>query len=165
MYASPHGAHEGNRTPDPRIKSPLLYQLSYMSICAHHAGPPQIPHGTSRLFRAVKKRRFNMERLEPVTGIGPALPAWKAGALPLSYTDIDAQGEDANSAPGLPVFPGRQTTEKKGGKCTRGSLLPQWSHQTDSNRRPADYNSAALPTAAMMANIPFTIPRCGPSPS
>ena len=25
-------------------------------------------------------------RLERVTGIGPALPAWKAGALPLSYT-------------------------------------------------------------------------------
>lgn len=28
---------------------------------------------------------MNMERVEPVTGIGPALPAWKAGALPLSY--------------------------------------------------------------------------------
>ena len=26
--------------------------------------------------------------MEPVTGIGPALPAWKAGALPLSYTDV-----------------------------------------------------------------------------
>ncbi len=29
-------------------------------------------------------------RLEPVTGIEPAWPAWKAGALPLSYTDISA---------------------------------------------------------------------------
>ena len=26
------GAHEGNRTPDPRIKSPLLYRLSYTSV-------------------------------------------------------------------------------------------------------------------------------------
>lgn len=32
-----------------------------------------------------------MKRLEPMTGIEPALPAWKAGALPLSYTDIGAQ--------------------------------------------------------------------------
>ena len=29
--------------------------------------------------------------VEPVTGIEPALPAWKAGALPLSYADVDAQ--------------------------------------------------------------------------
>ena len=27
-----------------------------------------------------------MERMERVTGIEPAWPAWKAGALPLSYT-------------------------------------------------------------------------------
>ncbi len=45
MYASPHGAHEGNRTPDPRIKSPLLYRLSYMSVlpvfpgCQKYYGP------------------------------------------------------------------------------------------------------------------------------
>ena len=26
------GAHEGNRTPDPRLKRPLLYRLSYMRI-------------------------------------------------------------------------------------------------------------------------------------
>lgn len=26
------GAHEGNRTPDPVIKSHMLYQLSYMSV-------------------------------------------------------------------------------------------------------------------------------------
>ena len=32
MYASPLGAHGGTRTPDPRIKNPLLYQLSYMSV-------------------------------------------------------------------------------------------------------------------------------------
>ena len=28
----------------------------------------------------------NKERMERVTGIEPAWPAWKAGALPLSYT-------------------------------------------------------------------------------
>lgn len=27
-------------------------------------------------------------RMEPVTGIGPAYPAWKAGVLPLNYTDV-----------------------------------------------------------------------------
>lgn len=26
--------------------------------------------------------------VEPVTGIEPACPAWKAGALPLSYADV-----------------------------------------------------------------------------
>lgn len=29
------------------------------------------------------------EELEPMTGIGPAYPAWKAGVLPLNYTDIE----------------------------------------------------------------------------
>ncbi len=30
--------------------------------------------------------------LERVTGIEPAWPAWKAGALPLSYTRVTARG-------------------------------------------------------------------------
>ena len=33
-----NGAHEGNRTPDPRLKRPLLYRLSYMSISPCIAG-------------------------------------------------------------------------------------------------------------------------------
>ena len=33
--------------------------------------------------------------LERVTGIEPAWPAWKAGALPLSYTRILTVGEGA----------------------------------------------------------------------
>lgn len=51
--------------------------------------------------------------LEPVTGIGPALPAWKAGALPLSYTDVVCPGQRMNDAPGLPVFPGRQKQKEE----------------------------------------------------
>ena len=33
---------------------------------------------------------------ERVTGIEPAWPAWKAGALPLSYTRIDHAGSDGD---------------------------------------------------------------------
>ena len=36
--------------------------------------------------------------LEPVTGIGPAYPAWKAGVLPLNYTDIFELHTHTNSS-------------------------------------------------------------------
>ena len=45
---------------EPRYKTPRL-------VCSHYT--------TSSI-------------LEPVTGIGPAYPAWKAGVLPLNYTDV-----------------------------------------------------------------------------
>ena len=37
IIQAPVGAHAGTRTPDPRIKSPLLYRLSYMSILCRWA--------------------------------------------------------------------------------------------------------------------------------
>lgn len=64
------------------------------------------------------------KRMEPVTGIEPALPAWKAGALPLSYTDVGAQGEVSTSPQDFPSFRAARTTEKKGEIMPRGSLLP-----------------------------------------
>lgn len=45
-------------------------------------------------------------RVEPVTGIGPAWSAWKAGVLPLNYTDGWCPGRPCRSAPGLPVLSG-----------------------------------------------------------
>lgn len=57
------------------------------------------------------------KRLEPVTGIEPALPAWKAGALPLSYADVDAQGADATAPQDFPYFPGRQYKKERRTSC------------------------------------------------
>ena len=55
---------------------------------------PKPPHDTSRLFRAVNKRERNevqnasFSLVEPLTGIEPVYPAWKAGVLPLNYSGI-----------------------------------------------------------------------------
>lgn len=56
---------------------------------------------------------MNMERVEPVTGIGPALPAWKAGALPLSYAGGWCREQIPPTPCGLPVFPGRQIQKEE----------------------------------------------------
>ena len=55
-----HSVPEGIRTPDPRLRRPLLY-------------PAELQ--THALFS--EKR---------VMGIEPTYPAWKAGVLPLNYT-------------------------------------------------------------------------------
>ena len=57
-----HSVPEGIRTPDPRLRRPLLY-------------PAELQ--THALFS--EKR---------VMGIEPTYPAWKAGVLPLNYTRI-----------------------------------------------------------------------------
>ena len=57
------GAPEGTRTPDTRLRRPLLYP--------------------AELQAQIKLVRGTMER---VMGIGPTQPAWKAGVLPLNYT-------------------------------------------------------------------------------
>ena len=54
------GAPGGIRTPDPRLRRPLLYPTELQT----------------------------QEKMERVMGIEPTQPAWKAGALPLSYTRI-----------------------------------------------------------------------------
>ncbi len=39
----------------------------------------------------------DLSALERVTGIEPAWPAWKAGALPLSYTRVSSTDRDNHS--------------------------------------------------------------------
>ena len=60
------GAPGGIRTPDPRLRRPLLY-------------PTELQTQT--------------KKLERVMGIEPTQPAWKAGALPLSYTRLSVPFE------------------------------------------------------------------------
>lgn len=51
--------------------------------------------------------------MEPVTGIGPAYPAWKAGVLPLNYTDIlSAPGEWWAALPAQAAFVLRRVTRE-----------------------------------------------------
>ena len=57
-----HSVPEGIRTPDPRLRRPLLYPAELQT------------HFSASL---TEKR---------VMGIEPTYPAWKAGVLPLNYT-------------------------------------------------------------------------------
>ena len=65
------GAPEEIRTPDTRLRRPLLYPTELQAHSATRS------HICARLFF-----------LERVMGIGPTRPAWKAGILPLNYTRI-----------------------------------------------------------------------------
>ena len=65
--------------------------LGMTPYSAHRAMVPVL-HGTSRLSEPSFVRRSSQKRVEPVAGIEPVCPAWKAGVLPLNYTDIGAQG-------------------------------------------------------------------------
>ena len=58
-----HSVPEGIRTPDPRLRRPLLYPAELQTHLSVHT----------------EKR---------VMGIEPTYPAWKAGVLPLNYTRI-----------------------------------------------------------------------------
>ena len=64
-YTRRFGAPEGIRTPDPRLRRPMLY-------------PAELQVRFSLFKRS----------LERVMGIGPTQPAWKAGILPLNYTRV-----------------------------------------------------------------------------
>ena len=59
---------EGIRTPDPRLRRPLLYPAELQT----------------RMRRAGTKQ---------VMGIEPTYPAWKAGVLPLNYTCRQNRGD------------------------------------------------------------------------
>ena len=59
---------EGIRTPDPRLRRPLLYPAELRTHMI--------------LYKPV---RADLKR---VMGIEPTYPAWKAGVLPLNYTRI-----------------------------------------------------------------------------
>ncbi len=75
-----HNVPEGIRTPDPRLRRPLLY-------------PAELQ--THRYLSSSEKR---------VMGIEPTYPAWKAGVLPLNYTRIYACGNDVVTAVGVTGF-------------------------------------------------------------
>ena len=67
-YTRRDGAPEGIRTPDPRLRRPMLYPTE---LQVHNQSP-----------------QHKIICLERVMGIGPTQPAWKAGILPLNYTRI-----------------------------------------------------------------------------
>ena len=62
------GAPEEIRTPDTRLRRPLLYPTELQAHVTDTIAPAKI--------------------VERVMGIGPTRPAWKAGILPLNYTRI-----------------------------------------------------------------------------
>ena len=84
--ATPHcGVNGGNRTLDLQSHNLALYRLSYI----HHAGASgRIRTCNLCLRRALLYPAELQTLVERVKGIGPSQPAWKAGALPLSYTRI-----------------------------------------------------------------------------
>ena len=61
---------EGIRTPDPRLRRPLLYPTELQAHIKRSSYPP----------------RGDKKTMERVMGIEPTYPAWKAGVLPLNYT-------------------------------------------------------------------------------
>ena len=63
------GAPEEIRTPDTRLRRPLLY-------------PTELQAHIKRSFILPRGKKT----VERVMGIGPTRPAWKAGILPLNYT-------------------------------------------------------------------------------
>ena len=58
-----HNVPKGIRTPDPRLRRPLLYPAELRTLI--------------NIAFAISER---------VMGIEPTYPAWKAGVLPLNYT-------------------------------------------------------------------------------
>ena len=78
------GARSKNRTRNRRLTGPLLYQLSYTGILACREGFEPPTYGIeARSSDPLSYRQVKMER---VGGIEPPSSAWKAAALPLSYT-------------------------------------------------------------------------------
>ena len=63
------GAPEEIRTPDTRLRRPLLYPTELQAHLDTYA---------------------RLQKVERVMGIGPTRPAWKAGILPLNYTRISS---------------------------------------------------------------------------
>ena len=61
----------GIRTPDPRLRRPLLYPTELRT------------HGYLSASFSDSDDIFSRQR---VMGIEPTCPAWKAGVLPLNYT-------------------------------------------------------------------------------
>ena len=100
------GRGRGTRTHDPRFWRPMLYQLSYTPSgsepstgkaertqgarcfpCRNFSRHPHSPQQMQASSRAAGHQIWwGEEKLERVKGIEPSYSAWKAAALPLSYT-------------------------------------------------------------------------------
>ena len=109
------------RTCDLRIWNPLLYQLSYWPV-----------QGDGSMS------------LEPETGLNCRPFPYQGNALPLSYPGpslvVGREGFEPSKA---------EPTDLQSAPFDRSGISPHnhsWSWLTDSNPRPADYKSAALPT-------------------
>ena len=87
--------------------------------------------------------------MERVKGIGPSQPAWKAGALPLSYTRIKLERKTGFEPATLALARRYSTTEP----------LPHffWCPEAESNHRHGDFQSPALPTELSGLNITFIV--------
>ena len=102
------GVPTGIRTPDTRLRRPLLYPAELWA------------------------------QMERVKGIEPSRLAWKARALPLSYTRSKRRSEVRNQ---------RSENNKFGLRISDFRLLV-WSGRRDSNSRPPGPKPGALPNCA-----------------
>jgi hypothetical protein len=57
-----------------------------------------------RLLDGEFVRKFQLEILERAAGIEPASPAWKAGALPLSYARLVSEADRLVPQPRLKIY-------------------------------------------------------------
>ena len=87
---------EGIRTPDPRLRRPLLYPAELRTLI--------------NIAFAISER---------VMGIEPTYPAWKAGVLPLNYT---RSYEIVNLHPSMRAIDGARTRGLDLGKVARYQL-------------------------------------------
>ena len=73
-----HNEPEGIRTPDPRLRRPLLYPAELQT----HG---QMDISASPAIESCCDQQCDIMQ-QRVMGIEPTYPAWKAGVLPLNYT-------------------------------------------------------------------------------
>ena len=81
----------GNRTRTYECKSQSLvpYRLGYTPKMVNLRGFEPLAHGLEGRCSIQLSYRSTLER---VKGVEPSQPAWKAGALPLSYTRTNFVG-------------------------------------------------------------------------
>ncbi len=99
---------------------------------------------------------YNQLQMERVTGIEPAPPAWKAGALPLSYTRTNkttiARAKVVGEGGFEPPTPWSQT------RCAAAAPLPE-RHNDLSRSNPISYLFAELNLLAKNRIIKITMTR------
>ena len=148
------GAHRGDRTPDPRIKNPLLFLLSYMSILifvAHPCCALRPAYRSGRHLGADGPFLYIsfQEGVVPYAGAADgnrtrvtSLEGW------CSTIELQRRGGAQGDATSPQDFPSFRAAKKKEKRRDFGRKVgfPAWSRQADSNRRPADHHwSVALP--------------------